>query len=166
MGTYRWKPHTLLVSAEEVGRKMKLEAGKYYKTRDGRKVGPMRELDRRQTDFPWTASEEEMPENRYSDTGHEIGTDFHSGYTIISEWPSSDKSPIREVTRRELVAGVYGRIYVAKQAGSDRRLLIKLANIDGNTDQNTIAHGWSLEELREAAHTLNQIAEYLSENEK
>src|SRR6478752_3208752 len=102
MGTYRWKQHTLLVSAEEVERKVvKLEAGKYYKTRDGRKVGP---LIQSSTDFfgfegfaTW-----------YFDGR---STSYRKNEDIISEW-SSAESPIREVTRRELVAGVYGRFEV------------------------------------------------------
>lgn len=150
MGTYQWKPFTLLVSAEEVkGNEMKIEAGKYYKTRDGRKVGPMRELDRKNTDYPWTDQYGDLPDQRYSDSGKEIG--MGSDYYLISEW-QDEPSPIRTVTRREIVAGVYGCVEVDN------------VNSDGVSLWLPRNKRWSSEELREAAHILNQIAEVLQEN--
>lgn len=147
MSEYKWKPFTLLVSAEEVkGNEMKIEAGKYYKTRDGRKVGPMRELDRKNTDYPWTDQYGDMPDQRYSDSGKEIG--MGSDYYLISEW-QDEPSPIRTVTRREIVAGNYGAVAITKS----NNVMIP-------------AGEYTAEELREAAHLLNQIAEILQENGK
>ena len=146
MSNYKWKPFTLLVSAEEVEIKLKLEAGKYYKTRDGRKVGPMRELDRNKTDWPWTDKLEDMPDQRYTDDGKEIGTG--SDFDLIAEWQDETPSPIREVTRRELVAGKYGAVHLVNIPNGDWTIGIDDCN-------------WNSEELREAAHILVQVAEYL-----
>ena len=133
MSDYKWKPFTLLVSAEEVEKDVgvKLEAGKYYKTRDGRKVGPMQERE-----FGFFCDK-----HNYTT----LGMAAFPGKDIISEW---QESPIREVTRRELVAGQYGGVLV------DEKGYVVVG----------ICH--KPEELREAAHTLNQIAEVLEENEK
>lgn len=126
---------------------MKIEAGKYYKTRDGRKVGPMRELNRHETDYPWTDKDGDMPDQRYNDKGYEIGTG--SDCDLISEWKDETPSPIRTVTRREIVAGNYGIVAITK------------------SNKVMIAAGYyTAEELREAAHILNQVAEVLQENGK
>lgn len=146
MSEYKCKPFTLLVSAEEVkGNEMKIEAGKYYKTRDGRKVGPMREIDRELTDYPWTDQIEEMPMQRYNDWGEEVGEP--SSHDLISEWQDEAPSPIRTVTRRQIVPGVYGSLHVYNDG--------TYGVIDSNPDN-----------IREAAHILNQIAEVLEENGK
>ena len=117
---------------------IKLEDGKYYKTRDGRKVGPMEKFDR----YFKCPQENEF---YYSD-----GVMYRAAPTdddIISEW-AEENSPVREVTRRELVAGKYGIVYV-----------------DGGAVC-IGANNYSSNELREAAHTLNQIAEYLESEGK
>lgn len=141
---------------------MKIEAGKYYKTRDGRKVGPMRELDRETTDWPWTDKLEDMPEQRYTDDGKEIGTG--SDCDLVSEWLPWEtidyKSPIRTVTRREIVPGTYGNVYVKGEISGHPLGRVCLVGVSTTTD----AVGLTAEELREAAHILNQIAEVLQEN--
>ena len=115
MSDYKWKPFTLLVSAEEVERVVgfKLEAGKYYKTRDGRKVGPLTKSHLGFTDGI----------HNYTEYGMAAGPLLD----IISEW---SESPIREVTRRELVAGVYGRVYVEPPRSSGK-VAIELTEDDG-----------------------------------
>lgn len=126
---------------------MKIEAGKYYKTRDGRKVGPMREIDRELTDYPWTDQVEEMPMQRYNDWGEEVGEP--SSHDLISEWQDEATSPIRTVTRREIVPGNYG-----------------LIQIFDNGCMYIETDSYTAEQCREAAHLLNQIAEVLQENGK
>lgn len=151
MGTYQWKPFTLLVSADEVkGNKMKIEAGKYYKTRDGRKVGPT-EVSEYNTYYPkakfWVEDYGLIQENG------KFGNDEDTPeLDLISEWQDEVPSPISAVTRREIVAGNYGNltIYFVKD---DLR-------IEFITSKHTA------EELLEAAHLLNQIAEVLQENGK
>ncbi len=153
MGTYKWKPFTLLVSAEEVEKEvLKIEAGKYYKTRDGRKVGPMRELDRNDTDWPWTDQDGDMPYQRYNDKGNGIGLRMEDCRHIISEWQDETPSPIRTVTRREIVPGNYGCVEIDVHA----------YGMSVVVDFSTVRHDAG--ELREAAHLLNQIAEVLGEN--
>jgi len=151
MGTYEWKPFTLLVSAEEVEKEvLKIEAGKYYKTRDGRKVGPTR------ASGPYFY----VGEMTYYYDGrrcrsHETADD------IISEWQDETPSPIRTVTRREIVPGVYGRIKITGTYQGNR--------VTMDWDRNDIITaavpivGMSAEELREAAHLFNQLAEALGE---
>lgn len=152
MSEYKWKPFTLLVSAEEVkGNEMKIEAGKYYKTRDGRKVGPTEVTDYNEA-YPkakfWVEGYGLVQENG------KFGNDEDSpSLDLISEW-QDEPSPIRTVTRREIVAGVYGKVCVNEKGdGTGLDYIQMLPSLDA-------------EELREAAHILNQIAEVLEENGK
>ena len=155
MGTYRWKPFTLLVRAEEVEKEvLKIEAGKYYKTRDGRKVGPIisdgmhwRVKDRIDRDevFDWY---ENGKFSRIRDSDNDI----------ISEW-QDQPSPIREVTRRELVAGVYGKIFINNYDETANKVWINVKEDFGSVQ-------FDSSELREAAHTLDQVAEFLESEGK
>lgn len=83
---------------------MQLEAGLLYRTRDGRKVGPMEGFggsgcfrDTVGTGKYWGAD----------GTGHHVPD-------IVAIW---NDGPVRDVTRREIVAGVYGRIGVRDVGG-------------------------------------------------
>lgn len=144
MGTYQWKPFTLLVSAEEVkGNEMKIEAGKYYKTRDGRKVGPAVFRNSLHNIWAWYVGDEALRRNDGTVGGNGA---FSDSFDLISEW-QDEPSPIRTVTRREIVAGVYGRVVI----GENGSILLP-------------QRIYTAEELREAAHILNQIAEVLQEN--
>lgn len=144
MGTYEWKPFTLLVSADEVEKEvLKIEAGKYYKTRDGRKVGPTR-----------TGGQYIYVEGRsYYYDGRRCRSHETAG-DLISEWQDETPSPIRTVTRREIVPGQYG--------------LIEVVDVDENGASIWLPRNgrFHSETLREMAHTLNQIAEVLQENGK
>lgn len=149
MGTYQWKPFTLLVSAEEVkGNEMKIEVGKYYRTRDGRKVGPIENSKYGGKKYPFVWN---WPNGQGSRIYTADGTNYSNrDDDLISEWLPWEtidyKSPIRTVKRREIVAGKYG-IVTIKECG-----FIHI-NTMGTPDN-----------LREAAHILNQIAEVLEEN--
>lgn len=140
MGSYEWKPFTLLVSAEEVEKEvLKIEAGKYYKTRDGRKVGP---ITFNGSNFGL------LGESIYYSDGSISSSHPHQG-DLISEWQDETPSPIRTVTRREIVAGVYGLIQIFDNG---------CMYIETDT--------YTADQCREAAHILNQIAEVLEENGK
>lgn len=158
MSEYKWKPFTLLVSAEEVkGNEMKIEAGKYYKTRDGRKVGPMRERGIRKKRY----IEEKYDGRIWDDLGSPYGENNTQDDEIISEW-QDEPSPIRTVTRREIVAGVYGRLHVSRDFSmGDKDLRIALSDSQGESDP--VGHYWNLDELDEAIHTLSQIREVIAE---
>lgn len=123
---------------------MKIEAGKYYKTRDGRKVGPT-EVSEYNIAYPkakfWVEGYGLIQEN-----GKFGNDDSSKNLDLISEWQDS---PIRTVKRREIVAGNYGAVAITKS----NKVMIP-------------AGDYTAEELREAAHLLNQIAEVLGENGK
>lgn len=72
---------------------MKIESGKYYRTRDGRKVGPM--INEGWSDGePWTADNS----NRYyTDNGTRV-IDAGESDDIISEWPSETLTPHQQRT--------------------------------------------------------------------
>lgn len=120
---------------------MKIEEGRYYKTRDGRKVGPM-EYEDSGDDQPWTDGM-----RYYCEDGKWSNSETEKD--LISEW---QEGPIREVRRREIVPGVYGDVKVNIYDGT--RLDIFLEKRFMNAEQ-----------LREAAHLFNQLAEVLEEQE-
>ena len=159
MGTYKWKPFTLLVSAEEVEKEvLRIEAGKYYKTRDGRKVGPAVFRNYLHNIWPWYVGDEALRRN-----DGKVGGDgtFSDSFDLISEWQDETTSPIRTVKRRGIVPGVYGRIKITGTYQGNR--------VTMDWDRNDIITaavpivGMSAEELREAAHLFNQLAEALEE---
>jgi hypothetical protein len=131
---------------------VKLEVGKYYKTRDGRKVGPMIK-EGWDDGEPWTAP----GYGYYGESGKwDTISDELDDDDIVSEWVDykscksaqvDEYGPIR--TRREIVPGTYGVIRIDK--GSNGPVLdLWKANP-------------TAEELREAAHLFNQLAEVLED---
>ena len=72
--------------------------------------------------------------------------------------------PVRTVTRKEIITGVYGRISVSQQGGDEPRLLIALADLGGNV--NMVHQGWSLDELSDAISNLTAIRDALQEQDK
>ena len=183
---------------------MQIEAGKYYKTRDGRVVGPMKKwgdyyaADLDGADRLWWENGDHgasavinVPERdlivlAYPETGtlQEIGakagdvvewdghinhtihdiqdgkyhiseTNDNSGYKfwwsvspsdqnwrIISRASEAKPSPVREVTRKEIVAGVYGDVEVSDHGE------VRVAWMDGEA-QLTAAIA-TLTEIRDA----------------
>lgn len=132
---------------------MKIEAGKYYKTRDGRKVGPIERNEARGLNEPWPFKFGDdffgldgKSCTKSDEFGSSFGNNMIYSRDIVSQWQDEPTSPIRTVTRREIVPGKYG-IVTIKECG-----FIHI-NTMGTPDN-----------LREAAHLLNQIAEALEEN--
>jgi len=129
---------------------MKIEAGKFYKTRDGRKVGPMIWVRDGALPEPYCMFKAEGEEYSWDYHGHYSHT--YSGVSqmdLISEWPSyDDNGPIREVRRREIVPGVYGIVRLLSRGS---------VGVETNL--------YTAEQLREAAHLFNQLAEVLEEQE-
>lgn len=83
---------------------VKLEVGKYYKTRDGRKVGPMIA-----SGYAWLYEDDQNCRLWNSDgSGYYGDTDG----AIIAEWTEEPTGPVRTVTRKEIVPGVYGNVEV------------------------------------------------------
>lgn len=87
--------------------------------------------------------------------------EFPTWYGMCEERESAlelvNDGPIRIVTRREIVPGRYGVVEIGEQAKG--LAPIRISNRNGEL-RNTTA-----EELREAAHVLNQIAEALADEE-
>lgn len=86
-----------------------IREGHFYRTRDGRKVGPM---------IVW----------------------------------------VRMVPT--IIEGAYGRLHIAKQAGSEPRLLVNLLNINGRGVLD-VSHGWSIAELKDAIRVLTACRDAL-----
>jgi len=131
---------------------MKIEAGKYYRTRDGRKVGSMAYMpEGRHSEFPWVDPEG----NAWKANGQfSLRPEGHpSSNDLIAEWtddPASKPSPF--VMRREFVPGVYGAFSVGPIDSMNR-----LHVMQGEAKMLTA------DELDEAAHLFAQFAEYLRE---
>lgn len=121
---------------------VKIEEGKFYKTRDGRKVGPMKAY-----------SFDLHPKERWTDGYKTYRNDGTFGGTfrecdLISEWEdTTTQGLIREVRRREIVPGQWGIVHVRRDG---------FLWVDGNK--------YTPEQLREAAHLFNQISEVLEDH--
>lgn len=134
---------------------MKIEAGKYYKTRDGRKIGPMQ-----------LVSDHATCEGSHWWRNGSVNSTMSTNSDLISEWlpwkTIDYNSPIRTVTRREIVPGVYGRLHVSRDFSmGDKDLRITLSDSQGEADP--VGHYWNLDELDEVIHTLSQIREVIAE---
>lgn len=130
---------------------LKIEAGKYYRTRDGRKVGPF--VNRKWTDgFPWDESTEDA--FFWSDDG-KCQVEENGRNDLVSEWTGTPTGPVREVTRKEIVPGVYGRVKVTN-IGHDGPIKPNWVrwSIYGGDD-------WDAAELRAAASVLIDLASAL-----
>lgn len=129
---------------------MQIEAGKFYRTRDGRKVGPMvKECAR---SYDWSGAEGEKG-RIYREGGAHGGSYVRNipDLDIVAEWQDEPTGPVRTVTRREIVPGVYGIVHVWKQEGVG--LCFSIAGRPHSAD-----------ELRSAAMVLSQLAEALDDN--
>jgi len=163
MGTYEWKPFTLLVSAEEVEKEvLKIEAGKYYKTRDGRKVGPISRVRGGEGDYYWSDGKSLFGQFTHNWSREGYSSSYH-GLDIIAEWKNEapSPSPIRTVTSREIVPGVYGRFEVT---GTYMKNRVTLDFAPSSVGTSVPIFGMNTEELRESAHLFNQLAEALEDN--
>lgn len=83
---------------------LKLEVGKFYRDAEGRKVGPMYNGGHGDG-FPWSAHA--WP-HYYSNTGRLDGADND----LIALWQDAPTGPVRTVTHKEIVPGVYGSLRV------------------------------------------------------
>ena len=108
---------------------MKLEVGKYYKTRDGRKVGPMAiEESQDSTSFHWNVQGAGV--GRWDESGDD---GYASTFTVadgdlIAPWTAAPTGPVRTVTRKEIVPGVYGGLEVGQAVNGLVFLAMPIAN--------------------------------------
>ena len=131
---------------------MKIEEGKFYRDRSGRKAGPMASHPLFNDRWPFRCQD--------GFTYRLDGTQAYyegveSPHDLIAEWTDG---PVREVTRKEIVPGTYGRVRVEWMV--EDQIVINLTDRDGNG----IDRGnFSAAELRAAASTLTAIADALEE---
>jgi len=119
---------------------MQIEAGKYYRRRDGQKCGPAW-TDGNQP-YPWCVPFDES-EHWYRDDGAScLG---NADADLIAEWTEAPTGPVRTVTRKEIVPGVYGNVIVWNDGSGD----VSVMNMRTAT------------ELRAAIATLTEIADAL-----
>lgn len=128
---------------------MRIEAGKYYRIRDGRKVGPIERSSRGYANKPYPF---QSPQLKFiSDDGMvNSGTSFDPQSDLIAEWTETPLSPVRTKTVKEIVPGVYGTINIENVYGDG-------VNIYANPGK------WSASDLRAAVLVLTQLAEALEE---
>lgn len=135
---------------------VEIREGGFYRTRDGRKVGPARPADDYAygLGYKWSLGVEWY----YQDNGI-AGNGTHEPHDLIAEWTDEPASPIREITRKEIVPGVYGVIEIWKP--------IELPGDSGRVvDIEIIRNPMSESELEAAASVFMQIAAALREGEK
>lgn len=116
---------------------MKIEVGKEYMTRGGHETKIVKIIDGIAT--------KSCGGKVWADTGMAFTNRTHSG-DIVRELPAT-KSPFREVRRREFIDGTYAKMAISKYDETRFRV--------GTSVYMNAA------ELREAAHLLNQLAEFL-----
>lgn len=146
---------------------MQIEAGKFYRTRDGRKVGPMVINERGIA----TVDDDFNGQNYtcvYANTGLANSATTNPSTMDIVDGPIDDPfistgNPIRTITRKEIVPGRYGAVHV-----------IGLVDVPDCDDPNTlpvtevrigIDASMTPDELDAAASVLTQIAAVLRENQ-
>lgn len=77
----------------------------------------------------------------------------------LDGWEQVVDGPVRTVTRREIIPGRYGMVEVGHtEKHGDNRVAVRVANRIASMRVSTA------EDLREAAHLFNQLAEVLEEN--
>ena len=80
---------------------MKIEAGKYYRTRDGRKVGPMVEECPRWSDWPFDVRNEDGDRTISVCLWKDDGTcDEGSRYDLVAEWTDTPSAPSTPSTKK------------------------------------------------------------------
>lgn len=134
---------------------LKIEAGKYYRTRDGRKVGPM-VRPAKPDEYPWHGTGPLGNCIWYRSEGGKFhGPIMQNALDLIAEWTDEPTGPVRTVTRKEIVPGVYGRVEVTAD-GAVRFVWARGVTQGGPTLM-------SAPELRAAAAVLTELADALGE---
>lgn len=132
---------------------MIIESGKYYKTRDGRKVGPTEAYDSTNSVYPmchWV-----VDRVLYQSDGTFGDGTGPNKCDLIAEW---EEGPVVTETVKRIVPGRYGCITVASEANGDRVQLV-MASTSAELMTWYDAH-----ELRAAAAVFTQLADALEES--
>lgn len=75
-----------------------IQAGKFYRTRDGRKVGPMRRWSD-EARYRWEADDDDLP-YIWADDGTEIDSDIDDGADLVAE---ADEPPAEPQSTKEIL---------------------------------------------------------------
>jgi len=86
---------------------LKIEAGRYYKTRDGRKVGPM-EIDDWGDGQPWTDGFQ-----WFCNDGNWSNSEAESSNDLIAEWQDTPSAPV--AAQVDTIAEEYGPVITASE---------------------------------------------------
>lgn len=129
---------------------MKLEVGKYYRTRDGRKAGPVYETSN--CNFPFGACVDDGDRQGYTAKGCWLFREEKHHLDLIAEWTDEPDAqpagPVRTITRKEIVPGDYGPVAVTAHGIVWVRQISNAATI------------------RAAIAALTEIADAMEENSK
>lgn len=68
------------------------------------------------------------------------------------------KSPVKKSVKREIIDGIYGKICIEKLACQPGHVMVGTVHPSGDTGAR---YKWSVGDLDEAIHTLNQVREAL-----
>lgn len=133
---------------------MQIEAGKYYRTRDGEKVGPMEDEGDEvfDTKDPLVSGLiDGMKRLWIKSSGKHLFED--SALDLIAEWTDTT-SPVRTVTRKEIVPGTYGPVRVDRLEGN-------LVQTSIFPTKSGLATWFDAADLREAARIFTELADAL-----
>lgn len=129
---------------------IEIREGGFYKTRDGRKAGPMCRFGVNDALVGVVDGDEHRRVFMIEGGVHDFGM---TNLDLIAEWV---EGPVRTVTRREVVEGVYSRIEVLKPE-STREAQIRFATRIGSDKGGTV-HIMTSTELKAAAAVLLELA--------
>lgn len=130
---------------------MRIEEGEYYRTRDGRKVGPANVAYGGRFEFSGPHTHCHGADGKY--IGHDRDLD------IVAEW--TDEGPIvtETVTVRRLEPGVYGRLSIDHDAPG--YVSIGLTDPKGTGVEEGHRRSFNSAQLRDLARVATELAEYL-----
>lgn len=126
---------------------LKLEVGKYYRDQNGRKIGPI-------VDHGWSDGFNFYGGKRMGFYNEEGRRQNNIDY-IVSEWQDAPTGPVRTVTRKEIVPGVYGMVKVTTCPSSPLGVVGINLTSDG---------WWTAADIRAAIATLTEIAQALEDS--
>ena len=138
---------------------MQIVQGEYYKTRDGRKVGPMELGQKNEPSLHWRAFDVTI--DGYANAWFEDGRVYKTvedSKDLISPWSEAPTSPVREVTKREIVDGTYSRVFVYKVWDMPKKVAVAFVKAGEEGHVDTPAFVLDATELRAAAAVLLELA--------
>lgn len=131
-----------------------VEPKKYYRTAEGRKVGPMAGFS-----FKYIEGKGGGEDPEWENNGKVVIPGPLEYGDIVAEWPDPIESPIRTVTRRELKDGVYARLAIENRGNGKVHL-----SFDNQPGRGGEWAEFSADELRSLLMVVSQIVEFLDED--